>query len=118
MPKRQTAHEVKQESEFNKEAWLGAVKERIMKEAWGSGRLWTDGIITMEVVRVGESEDIMVRIRTPLIRNTIKLTKKEHINSFIELANAVVKNENNLRDKLEALKELLKSRPPAGEEEL
>jgi len=114
MPKQQT----KQETEFNKSEWLEMVKERIMKEPWGSGRLWSDGVLHVEVVRVGESEDVMVRIRTPLMKNAIKLTRKEHISSLIELAKSIAENEKNLRDKLEAIGEMLRSRAGAGEEEL
>jgi hypothetical protein len=114
MPKTQT----KQEAGFNREEWLRAVKERVMKEPWGSGRLWSDGVLHVEVVRVGESEDVMVRIRTPLMKNAVKLTRKEHITSLIELAKSITENEKNLRDKLEAIRDLLKTRTEAGEEEL
>ena len=114
MPKTQN----QQTKEFNKEEWLGLVRQRIMKEPWGSGRIWTDGVITVEVVRVGESEDIMLRIRTPKMGNAVKLTRREHIDSLIELAKAIAENEKNLRNKLEAVKEMLKSRARVEEEEL
>ena len=114
MPKTQT----QQTQEFNKEEWLRLVKERIMKEPWGSGRLWTDGVITVEVVRVGETEDVMVRVRTPKMGNAVKLTRREHIDSLIDLAKAVAENEKNLRDKLEAVREMLRSRARTEEEEL
>jgi len=113
MPKQQA----KQENQFNKEEWVGLVKERIMKEPWGSGRIWTDGTLNVEIVRVGETEDIMLRIRTPLVKNAIKLTRKEHIDSLMELAKAIADNEKNLRDKLEAVKEMFRSRTRAVEEE-
>jgi len=114
MPKTQT----QQTQEFNKEEWLRLVKERIMKEPWGSGRLWTDGVITVEVVRVGETEDVMVRVRTPKMGNAVKLTRREHIDSLIDLAKAIAENEKNLRDKLEAVREMLRSRARTEEEEL
>jgi hypothetical protein len=114
MPKQQT----KPENEFNKEEWLRLVKERIMKEPWGSGRLWTDGVITVEVVRVGETEDVMLRIRTPKMGNAVKLTRREHVDSLMELAEAISKNEKNIRDKLEAVREMLRNRARAEEEEL
>jgi len=113
MPKTQN----QQTKEFNKEEWLGLVKERIMKEPWGSGRVWTDGTLNVEIVRVGETEDVMIRIRTPLMKNAIKLTRKDHIDSLIALADAISKNEKNLRDKLEAVKEMFRSRTRAVEEE-
>jgi hypothetical protein len=114
MPKTQT----QTQTQFDREEWLKLVKERIMREPWGSGRVWTDGLITMEVVRVGESEDIMLRIRTPKMGNAVKLTRREHIDSLIELAKAIADNEKNLRDKLEAIREMLKSRTRTEEEEL
>jgi len=114
MPKTQT----QTQNQFDREEWLKLVKERIMKEPWGSGRVWTDGLITVEVVRVGESEDIMLRIRTPKMGNAVKLTRREHIDSLMELAKAIAGNEKNLRDKLEAIREMLKSRARTEEEEL
>jgi len=114
MPKTQT----QTQNQFDREEWLKLVKERIMKEPWGSGRVWTDGLITVEVVRVGESEDVMLRIRTPKMGNAVKLTRREHIDSLMELAKAIAGNEKNLRDKLEAIREMLKSRARTEEEEL
>jgi hypothetical protein len=114
MPRSQT----KPENEFNKDEWLRLVKERIMKEPWGSGRLWSDGALTMEIVRVGETEDVMLRIRTPKMGNAVKITRKEHVDSLIELAKAIVENEKNLRDKLEAVRDMLRSRARTEEEEL
>jgi len=114
MPKQQN----QQTPEFNKEEWLGLVKERIMKEPWGSGRLWTNGTMFVEIVRVGETEDVMVRIRTPNVRNAIKLTRREHINALIELAEAIVQNEKNLKDKLEAIKSVLRAGRGTEEEEI
>jgi hypothetical protein len=114
MPKTQT----KRENEFNKEEWLNRVKERIMSAPWGSGRLWTDGTLFVELVRVGESEDVMIRIRTPNVKNAIKLTRKEHVAALLSLAEAVAHNENNLKDKLEAIREMLRTGRGAAEEEL
>lgn len=114
MPKQQT----RQETEFNKSGWLETVKGRIMKEPWGSGRLWSDGVLTVEIVRVGETEDVMLRIRTPKVNNAVKITRKEHVDSLIDLAKAIVENEKNLRDKLEAVREMLRSRARTEEEEL
>jgi len=113
MPKTQT----QTQNQFDREEWLKLVKERIMKEPWGSGRIWTDGVLNVEIVRVGETEDLMIRIRTPLMKNAIKLTRKEHIDSLIALAEAIADNEKNLRDKLEAVKEIFRSRTRIEEEE-
>jgi hypothetical protein len=101
---------------FNKEEWLSRVRERIMQAPWGSGRLWTDGVLTVEVVRVGETEDVMIRIRTQNIRNAIKLTRKEHVAGLLALAEAIARNENHLREKLEALRDLLRAGAGRGEE--
>jgi hypothetical protein len=109
---------VQETQEFNKEEWFRLVKERVMQAPWGSGRLWTDGVITVEVVRIGETEDIMLRIRIPNVKNAIKLTRKEHVTALLSLAEAVAKNENHLKDKLEAIREMLRSGRGAAEEEL
>jgi hypothetical protein len=114
MPKTQT----QQTPGFDKDEWLRLVKERIMKEPWGSGRLWSDGVLTIEIVRVGETEDVMLRIRTPKMGNAVKITRKEHVDSLIDLAKAIVENEKNLRDKLEAVRDMLRSRARTEEEEL
>ena len=113
MPKTQT----QTQNQFDKEEWTKLVRERIMREPWGSGRMWTDGVLNVEIVRVGETEDLMIRIRTPLMKNAIKLTRKEHIDSLIALADAISKNEKNLRDKLEAVKEMFRTRTRIEEEE-
>jgi len=43
------------------------------------------------------------------VRNAIKLTRKEHLDALIELAKAIANNERNVRDKIEAIKEILRS---------
>jgi len=102
--------------EFNKEEWIQKVQEKIMSQPWGTATMWTDGTLFVEVVRVGESEDLMVRIRTPNVRNAIKLVRKEHIDSLIALAEAVAANEKNIRNKLEAIREVLREGRRAVEE--
>jgi hypothetical protein len=117
MPKHRAQEVQGQTQAFNREEWLKLVRERIMQTAWGSGRLWTDGVITLEVVRVGESGDVMIRLRTQNVKNAIKLTRKEHVSGLLALAEAVARNENNLREKLEALREVLRTGRGATEEE-
>jgi hypothetical protein len=48
----------------------------------------------------------------------VKITRREHVDSLIDLAKAIVENEKNLRDKLEAVREMLRSRARTEEEEL
>jgi hypothetical protein len=103
MPKKETPNE------FNREEWLNKAKERIMQQPWGTGVVWNNGALFVELVRVGESEDVMVRIRTPNVRNAIKLTRKEHVDALMELAKAIAENDRNVRDKLEAVKEVLRT---------
>ena len=103
MPKKET------ESGFNREEWLNKARERIMQQPWGTGVVWNNGVLFMELVRVNGTEDVMVRIRTANVRNAIKLTRREHIDALIELAKAVSSNERNVRDKIEAIKEILRS---------
>jgi hypothetical protein len=103
MPKKETANE------FNREEWLNKAKEKVMAQPWGSGVVWNNGVLFVELVRVGESEDVMVRIRTPNVRNAVKLTRKEHVDALMELARAIAENERNVADKLEAVKEVLRT---------
>jgi len=103
MPKKET------EPRFNKEEWLSKAKERIMQQPWGTGVVWNNGTLFVELVRVNDTEDIMVRIRTPNVRNAIKLTRREHIDALMELAKAIANNERNVADKLEAIKEVLRT---------
>jgi len=103
MPKKET------EPGFNKEEWLSKAKERIMQQPWGTGVVWNNGTLFVELVRVNDTEDIMVRIRTPNVRNAIKLTRREHIDALMELAKAIANNERNVTDKLEAIKEVLRT---------
>jgi len=103
MPKKET------EPEFNRGEWLNKAKERVMAQPWGTGVIWNNGTLFVELVRVGESEDVMVRIRTPNVRNAIKLTRKEHVDALIDLAKAIANNEKNVADKLDAIKEALRT---------
>jgi hypothetical protein len=106
MPKKET------EPGFNREEWLSKARERIMQQPWGTGVVWNNGnngTLFVELVRVGESEDVMIRLRTANVRNAIKLTRKEHVDALMELARAIAENERNVRDKLEAVKEILRT---------
>lgn len=106
MPKKET-REVQEKTAFSKEEWLMKVKEKLMQQAWSSAVMKSAGVLILELVRVADSENIMLRIRTANIKNAIKLTRREHIESLIELAEAIAANYNNIRDKLEALMEIL-----------
>ncbi|MCI4409973.1 MAG: hypothetical protein JHC26_12840 [Thermofilum sp.] len=103
MPKKET------DPGFDKNEWLNKAREKVMAQPWGSGVIWNNGTLFVELVRVGESEDMMVRIRTPNVRNAIKLTRREHIDALVELAKAIANNERNVADKLEAVREALRS---------
>lgn len=94
---------------FSPEEWLRTAIERISKEPWGSGVLLIANQLVVELVRIGESSDIMVRIRTGNMKNAIKLTRREHIDSLLELAEAIIANKNHIQDKLDAVRERLPS---------
>jgi hypothetical protein len=109
MPRRKGNEDVdKSTGEFNKAEWLQKARETIMQREWGSGILWSSGPLVVELVRVGATEDVMVRIRTGNVRNALKLTRREHVVALLELAKAIVNNEKHLADKLEAIKEVLR----------
>lgn len=117
MPKKQTNEMAQEKTAFSREEWLMKVKEKLMQQPWSSAVMKSTDALILELVRVGDSENLMVRIRTANIKNTLKLARKEHIESLIELAEAIATNYNNIRDKLEAIMEILpKSRRIAEEE--
>ena len=103
MPKKET------DPGFDKNEWLNKAKEKVMAQAWGTGVIWNNGVLFVELVRVNDTEDVMIRIRTPKIGNAVKLTRREHIDALIELAKAIANNERNVADKLEAIKEILRT---------
>jgi len=104
MPKQKEA----QSQGFSKEEWIQKVQEKIMMQSWGSAVMWSDGVLFVEIVRVGDSEDVMIRIRTPNVKNAIKLTRREHVDALVALAEAITANERSIRDKLEAIREALR----------
>jgi hypothetical protein len=103
MPKKETP------DGFNREEWLNKAREKVMSQPWGTGVIWNNGTLFVELVRVGETEDVMVRLRTANVRNAIKLTRKEHVDALMELAKAIAQNERNVRDKIEAIKDILRT---------
>ena len=117
MPRKGETQTTEKTNGFSKEEWLNRVKERIMHEPWGATVIKNAGALLMEIVRIGETENMMLRVRTPNVKNAIKLTRKEHIEALFEIAKAIVNNEKNLADKLEALKEIFPRGGRAREEE-
>ncbi len=104
---------------FSRTEWLNKVREKVMSQPWGTAVMKATDSLMLEIVRVGETENLMLRIRTPNVRNAIKLTRKEHIESLLELVEMIAQNQNNLKDKLEALAEILpKSGRRTTEEEV
>ncbi len=105
MPKKDKPETTEKTQAFSKEEWLNRIREKVSAQPWGSVVIKDAGALMVEVVRVGESENLMLRIRTPNVRNALKLTRREHIEALLELVDAIHNNEKNLRDKLEALRE-------------
>jgi len=102
---------------FSKDEWLNKIREKVGTQPWGTVVIKDTGALMVEVVRVGESDNLMLRIRTPNVKNALKLTRKEHIDALLELVNAISNNEKNLMDKLEALKEVFPKGGRTREEE-
>jgi hypothetical protein len=117
MPKKGETQTTEGNGVFSKGEWIGKVKERIMRGPWGTVVIKDAGALTMEIVRIGETENLMLRIRTPNIKNTLKLTRREHVESLLELARAIANNEKNLADKLTALMEIFPRGGRVREEE-
>ncbi len=105
----------KQESKkINTEEFVKKVREIIMKKEWGSAVLAQANTIKIEVVRVSNTDDIMIRISGQKPGNALKLVTQEHLDNFIDLVRMIVENESGLMDKLEALKSLLREGGPGG----
>ena len=117
MPKKGETQTAEGNGVFSKGEWIAKLKERIMRGPWGSVIIKDVGTLMVEVVRIGESENMMLRIRTPNIKNTLKLTRREHIESLLELARAIANNEKNLADKLTTLMEIFPRGGRVREEE-
>jgi len=100
----------KENQEFNKEEFVNKLKQAVFSEPWGAAVLYDSGTVRLEVVRIEESDNVMVRLAGQKPGNALKLTTKEHIYDVMEIFKALFNNEDNLRDKLEAVMELLPER--------
>jgi hypothetical protein len=103
MPKEQ-----KTQKEFSPEEFNRKVLDVVMKKPWGTAILAQADTVKIEVVRIEEKNDLMVRISGQKPGNALKLTTVRHIENFIDLARMVANNEGYLLDKLNALKNMLK----------
>jgi CRISPR/Cas system-associated endoribonuclease Cas2 len=106
--------EQKTKNQFDAEEFLKRVQNAIMKKEWGSAILTQFNTVKLEVVRIGNTDEIMIRVSGQKPGNALKLVTKEHLDNFLELAHAMVNNEGNLLDKLEALKGLLREGSSGG----
>lgn len=92
---------------FSKEEWLQKVKEKVKDKAWATLTLKDFGALRIEIVRVRDTDNLMLRISTGNPQNSIRLTRKEHIEALIDMANYIAANVNNVLEKLNALKEIM-----------
>lgn len=117
VPMRYTEEEEEKPKSFSKTDWLNRAKEKVMQEEWGSATMLAVGALKVELVRIGNTQDLMVRICTQKFNNCLKLTRREHVDSLFELMEKIKANENNIADKLEAIKEVLRTGASKKEEE-
>lgn len=117
VPMRYTEEEEEKPKSFSKSEWLAKAKEKVMQEEWGSATMLAVGALKVELVRIGNTQDLMVRICTQKFNNCLKLTRREHVDSLFELMEKIKANENNIADKLEAIKEVLRTGASKKEEE-
>lgn len=103
---------------FSPQEWLQKVKEKVMSQPWGTAVLKNAGALRLEIVRVGETDNIMVRIAGNKPGNAVKLTRREHVEALLELVEAIAQNYNNLQEKLEAVKQILPRSGRADVEEV
>jgi hypothetical protein len=100
--------EQKPKKEFKPEEFIQKVKAVVMKKEWGSAILTQMNTIKLEVVRVGNTDDIMIRVSGQKPGNALKIVTQEHLDNFMELVDAIAANEGGLRDKLQALRSILR----------
>jgi len=100
--------EQKTKKEFDAEGFRKKVQNAIMKKEWGTAILTQFNTVKLEVVRIGNTDEIMIRVSGQKPGNALKLVTKEHLDNFIELVDAIAANEGGLRDKLLALRSMLR----------
>ena len=103
MPKEQ-----KPKQEFNAGEFSQKVRNIIMKKEWGTAVLAQADTIKIEVVRIGGSDEAMIRISGQKLGNALKIVTTRHLDNFLDLARMIANNEGNLSDKLNALRSMLK----------
>jgi hypothetical protein len=92
---------------FNAEAFADKVKAAIMDRPWGSATLVQSGTIKLEVVRVNDTDSVMLRLSGQKLGNALKLTTRQHVDDLIELMRMVLENESDLMRKIETIRNML-----------
>jgi len=92
---------------FNAEAFASKVKTAIMDKPWGSAVVAQAGTIKLEVVRVNDTDSVMLRLSGQKLGNALKLTTRQHVDDLIELMRMVLENEGDLMRKIETIKGML-----------
>jgi RecA/RadA recombinase len=107
--------QAKQKTEgFNPEEFLERVRSAVMKKEWGTAILTQFNTVKLEVVRISDTSEIMIRVSGQKPGNALKLVTKEHLDNFLEIVDAIASNEGNLRDKLLALRSVLREGSSGG----
>jgi len=105
MPKKQETDS--QGEGFNAEAFASKVKAAVMDRPWGSAVLAQAGTIKLEIVRVNDTDNVMLRLSGQKLGNALKLTTRQHVDDLIELMRMVLENESDLMRKIETIKGML-----------
>jgi len=106
--------EQKSKQQFDAEEFRKKVLNAVMRKEWGTAILTQFNTVKLEVVRISNTSEIMIRVSGQKPGNSLKLATREHLDNFIDLAHAIVSNADGLLDKLEALKELLREGGSSG----
>lgn len=104
------------QSFFDRQDWLAKAKEKVMQAPWGTAVMYDAEYLRLELVRIADSQDVMVRLCGQKTNNCVKMTRREHIQALLDIVSAIVENKNNLKDKLEAIAEALPSKTRVVEE--
>jgi len=103
MPKEQ-----KTAPQFDAEEFSQRVKDIVMKKEWGTAVLAQADTIKIEVVRVGESNEMMIRVSGQKPGNALKIVTTRHLDNFLDLVRMISNNEGNLLIKLMTLRNMLR----------
>jgi hypothetical protein len=105
MPKKEETNN--QGEGFDAEAFASKVRSAVTGRPWASAVVAQVGTIKLEIVRVGDTDNLMLRLSGQKPGNALKLTTRQHVEDLIELMRMIQENESDLMRKIETIKDML-----------